>query len=250
MTLRIFAALVIGLAGAGAARAEMSGFDPAQPCGPMLRAASDTDKLMMAAWAQGCLSGNGQGAAAVTIPSVNRILQGMFDDCIADESLSLVALAERQAGGGAAAQGTGGSKAAAEALLMQFLQPGADLPALTAALAPTSDDISAVYAEPLAGKLTASYAQMFTPGVQIGPKPDQDTLLIYYGTTGQLKSGMPIASQFPGGYGDVAPYFIGDQPIVRFKFVTEGEELGLAFDGLIYVNGRWVFMPKPWRALE
>jgi hypothetical protein len=25
--------------------------------------------------------------------------------------------------------------------------------------------------------------------------------------------------------------------------------LGMAFDGLVHVNGRWVLMPKPWRAL-
>ena len=33
-------------------------------------------------------------------------------------------------------------------------------------------------------------------------------------------------------------------------FVEPGESLGLAFDGLIFVNGRWVLMPKPWRVLE
>ena len=36
----------------------------------------------------------------------------------------------------------------------------------------------------------------------------------------------------------------------RFKFVTKGQTAGLAFDGLIYVNNRWVLMPKPWRALN
>jgi len=30
----------------------------------------------------------------------------------------------------------------------------------------------------------------------------------------------------------------------------KGKTTGLAFDGLIYVNNRWVLMPKPWRALN
>ena len=109
---------------------------------------------------------------------------------------------------------------------------------------------AAVYAEPLASKLVAMYAQTFAPGVQIGPKPDQNALLIYHTTTAALKSGDEMLSKFPGGYNDVLQYFIGNQPIVRFKFVTAGEELGLAFDGLVYVNGHWALMPKPWRALD
>ena len=48
---------------------------------------------------------------------------------------------------------------------------------------------------------------------------------------------------------DVLDYFVSDVPIGRFKFVEQGETLGLAFDGLIFVNDHWVFMPKPWRAL-
>jgi hypothetical protein len=37
--------------------------------------------------------------------------------------------------------------------------------------------------------------------------------------------------------------------IYRFKFVEPGKDLGMAFDGLIYVNGHWRIFPKPWRAL-
>jgi len=39
-------------------------------------------------------------------------------------------------------------------------------------------------------------------------------------------------------------------PIVRFKFVEKGETSGLAFDGLVYVDGRWTLLPKPWRSLD
>ena len=254
----LIAAMACGV-GTGAAQAQMTGFDPQAACGPFLRAATDTDKLMVAAWANGFLSGSGQGGNAVDIPNVNSTLQSIFEDCIADETLSLVALVRGQSATAdapaapaenVAPSGLSGTREEAEALLRRFLEPGADLPALTADLAPTAQDIAAVYGEPLAGKLQAMYAQMFTPGVQIGPKPDQNDLLVVHATTGELKSGLPIKDQFPGGYTEVLPFFIGDQPIVRFKFVKEGEELGLAFDGLIFVNGHWVLMPKPWRALE
>ena len=45
-------------------------------------------------------------------------------------------------------------------------------------------------------------------------------------------------------------FFKRNVPIVRFKFVKQGETTGMAFDGLIYVNDRWVIMPKPWRVLK
>jgi hypothetical protein len=33
-------------------------------------------------------------------------------------------------------------------------------------------------------------------------------------------------------------------PIVRFKFITKGETLGLAFDGLVYLDGRGKSCPN------
>jgi hypothetical protein len=131
-------------------------------------------------------------------------------------------------------------QAQGKALLIKFLDPAADRAA----------DIRAVYAEPLASKLIAGYAQMHQAGAAIGPKPGQTELLYVYATTGQLKTGAPVAGEFPGGYAQVKQYILKDVPIVRFKFVSPGETTGMAYDGLVHVNGRWVFMPKPWRGLE
>ncbi|UYV39283.1 hypothetical protein N4R57_09900 [Rhodobacteraceae bacterium D3-12] len=142
------------------------------------------------------------------------------------------------------------SEAAARALLAQFMDPGADRAALTQALIAKPHEIRAVYGEPLASKMIATYAKHLTPGVSIGPKPGQSEILTWYATTGGLRSGSAALADFPGGYGDVRPYFIGDYPIVRFKFVEPGKTLGMAFDGLIFVGNRWVWMPKPWRALN
>ena len=38
--------------------------------------------------------------------------------------------------------------------------------------------------------------------------------------------------------------------IYRFKFVQPGKNIGMAFDGLVKVNGRWVIFPKPWRIFQ
>ena len=234
--------------------AQTPGFDPDAACGAELRSADDTDKLMIAAWLHGFGSARGQAQGPVDLAAAMDLLNKLFSDCLQNEAASLNELmAGAETGPEVAAtapEASGGTEQEARALLERFLDPGADRVALTAALKPSPEDIAAVYDEPLAGKLVANYAQTFTPGIQIGPKPDQDSLLMFYATTAQLKSGDPVLANFPGGYKDVLPYFRGDHPIVRFKFVTAGSELGLAFDGLVYVNGHWVLMPKPWRALE
>jgi hypothetical protein len=148
-----------------------------------------------------------------------------------------------------AANAQDGLAAEGEALVRKFLAPDADRRALTEALRPTEQDIRAVYGEPLASRLVATYAEMFKPGIEIGPKSGQDDIVYLLTTTAKLKEESLENSGFPGGYAKVVPLMIADVPIARFKFVKKGETLGMAFDGLIHVNGRWVLMPKPWRAL-
>lgn len=223
------------------------GFDPRQPCGKVLQGASDMDKMMVAAWAFGYLGGSGNGLRPVDLANNRVILRNLIEGCLRDTERPLVALLQTHTTGDA---GDPGSEENARALLMKFLQPGADLAALTAELKPSEADIRAVYGPPLSDLLITDYARMFTPGVAIGPKPDQNALLTSRATTASLKRGDAVLRDFPGGYKDVLEYFIGDHPIIRFKFVTQGETMGMAFDGLIFVNGRWVLMPKPWRSLK
>ena len=33
-------------------------------------------------------------------------------------------------------------------------------------------------------------------------------------------------------------------------FVEPGKEQGNSYDGLTYVNGHWILIPKPWRGLD
>ena len=235
---------VLTFAAADRAAAQAQGFDPAAACGATLRAAQDTDKMMIAAWVAGQRFGSGGEAAPVDMAMVHAVLTELIQICLKDEKASLAALVAPEP------PPEPGSEADAIALLNRFMQHGANRVAMTAQLQPTDADIAAVYAEPLAGKLQAMYAQMYNAKAQIGPKPDQNALLTVMATTAELKHGDPVLREFPGGYDKVRPYMIGNHPIVRFKFVKQGESTGLAFDGLIHVNGHWVLMPKPWRALE
>ncbi len=229
------------------AQAQSKGFDPRNGCGSILRGATEMDKMMVAAWVFGFLASQQQDVRPVDRENNRTILNNLFEVCAKDQSKTLLSLVQVSRSGGAQ---DAGSENNARAFLQQFLEPGADLVKLTAALAPTAQDIHAVYSDPLASKLVDMYAGMFVAGAKIGPKPDQDSILVVRATTGGLQRGDAVLRDFPGGYKRILASFKGDFPIVRFKFVRQGESLGMAFDGLIHVNGRWVLMPKPWRALE
>ena len=247
--------------------------DPSEPCGDVLGGAEEVEKLMIAAWAVGHLEAAGAEPRPMDVNSAGEILTAIFERCRADASRSLadVLQAEIAARGvtpeaqpaavsvtEASPQppfdeiepGDPGSEEDATALLERFMEPDADRAALTAELIPGESDIRAVYKGTVADRLIDLYGQLFVPGIAIGPRPDQERMLVTYTSTGALKAGEPVLDDFPGGYVQAAPHFLVDVPIVRFSFVPADRDLGLAFDGLIFVNGHWVLMPKPWRVLD
>ena len=236
----ISTSLLIG----GTMPASSGGFDPRQPCSVILGDADETTLAMVGAWTFGYLASKQSDTRPVDLDNVGVILRNLNNNCLKNGTRSLLDLVSGNA------DAAPGSEAQARALLMKFYDPNADLVALTAALFPTEQEVHMVYSDPLASAMVANYAAAFKPGLKFGPKPEHNDLLVVYATTGQLQRGDDILREFPGGYKDVVQYFKTDVPIVRFKFITKGETLGLAFDGLIYVNDHWVIMPKPWRSLK
>jgi hypothetical protein len=137
-----------------------------------------------------------------------------------------------------------GDKAEAQGLLEKFLAPGADYTALTAELKPTSADYAAVFG-PDSAKAETYYGKMWKdPNAQIKPNAGQNQLLLFASTTDVVSSDR----EFPGGYAKVR--LMKGFPIYRWKFVERGKTLGMAYDGLVFVNGHYAFFPKPWRISE
>lgn len=227
--------------------ARADGFKATDNCLQVLQGITDVDRVLLGAWIMGYLDNTNDQASLVRMDNAMTVLSNLGQVCAKNPQATILDVVQASRKN---MPDTPGTKAHAEAFLRQFLKPGADRAALTAGLRPTEAEIRAVYAEPLAGKLVAMYDAMYQPGVSIGPKQDQTEVLVWMGTTGTLRNGAPVLQDFPGGYGEVRPYLQGDYPIVRFKFVKPGESLGMAFDGLIYINDRYVLMPKPWRALD
>jgi hypothetical protein len=143
-----------------------------------------------------------------------------------------------------------GTAEGAKALLGEFLKPNANRPGLTRALKPTAAEYAAVFEGDNATKAATAYEKLWNdPRAVIGADPANTELLVWSATTDELKSGTGEANHFPGGYKQVAQHLKSGLTMYRWKFVKPGEKLGMAYDGLVYVNGRWTWFPKPWRAV-
>lgn len=143
-----------------------------------------------------------------------------------------------------------GTKEGARALLTALAAPGADGMALTKALQPTSKDYDDVFVGDAATKVRDGAAALWATPVAIGPKEGQTELRLWSATTEELRAGTGESAEFPGGYAGMADKLEPGLTFYRFKFVPPGADTGMAFDGLVHVNGQWRFFPKPWRYLE
>lgn len=145
-----------------------------------------------------------------------------------------------------------GTPEGARSLLNEFLKPGADYAALSAPLRPAKEDYVAVFQGDLAAKAESTYGSMWDSGrAVVAPKAGQTELLLSSATSEEIKNWTgKAATDFPGGYRKVGASFKPGLTFYRFKFVEPGQDLGMAYDGLVYVNNHWRIFPKPWRLLE
>lgn len=143
-----------------------------------------------------------------------------------------------------------GTEAGATSLLKEFLKPGADHAALSKQLRPTTADYAAVFEGDASAKAAAVYGPAWEAGqLVVAPQAGQTEVKVFSATSDEMKSWTGNAAEFAGGWKEVAPKLKPGLKIYRFRFVAPGKDLGMAFDGLIYVNGNWRIFPKPWRAV-
>ena len=143
-----------------------------------------------------------------------------------------------------------GTDDGAKALLAEFVKPGADHAALSKALRPSKADYDAVFMPELAAKADTVYGPAWDGGqMVVAPKEGQTQVLTSSATSEELKGWTGGAAEFPGGWKDVGAQLKPGVKFYRFKFVEPGKDLGMAYDGLAYVNGNWRIFPKPWRVV-
>ncbi len=139
--------------------------------------------------------------------------------------------------------------AAARLLLEPFLKPGAPHEQLAAQLRPRPEDYALVFEDAYAGVAQQAYERIFEEHNPI-PRPNrgQSELLLAAATAESIREeGAPQA--FPGGFDRVRHTIKPGTVWLCWKFVRQGERLGMAFDGLVLVGDRFCWFPKLWRVL-
>jgi len=116
-------------------------------------------------------------------------------------------------------------------------------------LKPQDGDFTRVFVGDAAAKARDGYMQMWTsPPGPLG-KRGQTEVHAFATTADAFKTENEFSQQFPGGYRKIADHLDPNLIWVAFKFVEPGRTSGMAYDGLVWLDGRFAWFPKPWRIL-
>ena len=123
--------------------------------------------------------------------------------------------------------------------------------ALLATLKPTLEDCKAIVSTEEAAQMILTYADDLYANIPDGAikgKESQTEILVLSASSESLLD--KTDKNLAGGYqiNDI-PYNKGLK-VYQFAYVEPGKTSGMRFDGLIYVNNKWVFVPKFWRAFK
>jgi len=151
--------------------------------------------------------------------------------------------------------------------------PAQPFPALAAALAERARPLLAALRDDPSGAVMrslvpqpADYAQVFLPSVAAAaqaayaafwpglPPPQADAgqteIQIVGVPAAALADDNPLSEGFPLGYRAIAPLLAPDRIWLRWRYARPAETAGLALDGLVWLDTRWAWFPKPYRVLH
>ena len=138
----------------------------------------------------------------------------------------------------------------AYALLSQPLATSAESLQLVIGMRPRPEDYALVFSAEVVAIAQSHYDSLYAVPRPLSRAPHQTELRLWLVSCDELRDRAPSASQFPGGYADIAHLLLPGIVWAHWKYVAPGSLSGMAYDGLAYVKGRWVFFPKPFRALS
>jgi Immunity protein 49 len=118
-------------------------------------------------------------------------------------------------------------------------------------LIPQDTDFSQVFVGEALEIARRAYRELWSQGLHVQkPTSGQSEIQCYASPAGMLDEPNELSAPFPQGYQAIAPWLNPHRVWVAWKYVQPGEQAGLAFDGLVWVDDHWVWFPKPYRVLR
>lgn len=134
--------------------------------------------------------------------------------------------------------------------LSRFQDPAriADRPLMLAALKPQPTDCERVFTPQAAAVAKPLYDSLWLQLPAWPVRTDQTELRVFVAQGQDFATRHPRQQEFPGGYQSIASYLLPNVIWVCFEFAVPGS-MGIAFDGLVWMDDRFAWFPKPYRAL-
>ena len=116
-------------------------------------------------------------------------------------------------------------------------------------LCPKLEDYEQVFQPNAVQSARLGYELIWSESPFPEPKPGQEQVLVYSAWAEELGRESERSQFFPGGYQRIAHNWLPQRIWLAWKYVKRGENSGMAYDGLVWLEGRFAWFPKPWRVL-
>jgi hypothetical protein len=132
--------------------------------------------------------------------------------------------------------------------LLQAL--GQDDGSLTAGLRPREEDYAKAFLPPYAQAAKQAYEEVWKEMPRVSSASPAATLKCHVSPAGMLADDNSLSWHFPRGYRMIAPLLDPHRIWVAWKLIPPGKDAGMAYDGLVWLDERWVWFPRPYRVLR
>ncbi|MEZ4301672.1 MAG: hypothetical protein R3B70_42450 [Polyangiaceae bacterium] len=186
-------------------------------------------------------SGSGEGTTGgAAAPPAGSSAAAATTSAAAAPANTGAAAAPSPGGGGMEGAGTvDGAKAVVAAL-----QAAADQGAEARKLQPGTEELKALFSDAAAADAVAKQTAEMLSRPSDGAFPKGDAA-VFCASSDDVKAWTDdVQKNFPGGYKRLGPKLNGGLTMCKFKVG------GKAYDALVHINGKWYFVPKPFRAVK
>jgi hypothetical protein len=142
-------------------------------------------------------------------------------------------------------------EASAERLLAEIYNAGGSASILsTQKLQPCDDDYSQIFTSDIQAKIRTHFRNIWAEGIVPRANRSEREIRSVAATVTDIKHQTQIGQMFPRQYAKITPYLLNGPIWVRWWTTRPGETTGMSHEGLIWVSGRWLWLPRTWKALE
>jgi hypothetical protein len=122
--------------------------------------------------------------------------------------------------------------------------------ALAEALRPSLTDAERAFVAEAVLDAHTAYARLWSQAPpRVAAVPGAWDLRIDLAPAGMLVDDNLLSRRFPGGYRSIAARLVPHRVWARWSYLPACESAGIAYDGLVWLDKRWVWFPKPYRLL-